>query len=132
MSSGTSSNTTAEQDIKQYLSNNADWHEVNPIAVATGYSNGHVRSTAKRMANDGNSPVEGRKNHRKPVVGYIFNGDMEVPGSDRQTYIRLIQIHTSNPPSNLQSMSLDALQKRLRRVADDSTRIESKLEFRIP
>jgi hypothetical protein len=57
---------------------------------------------------------------------------MEVPGSNRQEYIRLIQLHATNPPSNLQSMSLDTLQDRLRSVADGTTRIESKLEFRIP
>jgi hypothetical protein len=131
MSTQSQPSSTAEQAIQQYLDSNPGWHEVRAITVATGYSNGHIRSTAKRMADDGNSPVEGRKNLSKPVVGYSLNGNLEVPGANRQKYIRLIKQHATHPPSNLNSMSLSKLQDELRRVADSTTRIESKLEFRI-
>lgn len=132
MSSGTSSNTTAEQAIKQFLSSNSGWHETQPLATATSYSIGHVRSTATVMAEEQNSPVQKRKNTRKPVVAYIFNGNWEFPGSDRQAYIRLIRMYANSPPSNLLSMSLSSLQSTLRSVADDTAVPEYKVEFRIP
>ena len=132
MSSSNSGGTTATTDIAQFLSNNSGWHEVAEIANATGYSHGHVLSTATKMANDSSSPVKRRKNRRKPIIGYIFNGQMEVPGSDRQKYIRLIKLYGTNAPANLHSMTLDRLQKELRRVADGMSRLDSKVEFRIP
>jgi hypothetical protein len=132
MSSQSQGGSTAETAIAQFLHNNPGWHEVRAITVATGYSNGHIRNTAKRMADDNNDSVEGRKNLSKPVVGYSLNGTLEVPGANRQKYIRLIKQHATHPPSNLSSMSLSKLQDELRRVADSTTRIESKLEFRIP
>ena len=132
MSSQNQQSTTARASIKQFLSNNGGWHEVNPIATSIGYSHGHVLQTGTAMANDGNSPVERRKNGNKPVIGYRINGDTKVPASDRQKYIRLIRMYSNAPPSNLNSMSLDTLQTQLRNIADARIVLEHKVEFRIP
>lgn len=130
MATNSSNSSTARDSIEQYLQNNSGWHEVAPIASATGYSHGHVLSTGTEMAENGN--IERQKNTNKPVVAYMFNGNSEVPGSNRQRYIQLIQMHSSSPTGNLQSKSLSDLQDKLRDVADGTTVFEFKVEFRKP
>lgn len=132
MSSKSSGNTTARHDIVQYLNNNGGWHEVSAISNAVGYSHGHTLSTSKQLSRDGSSPVEGRKNHSKPVIGYYINGSLEVPGDDRQEVVRLIRLHSDSHP-NLGSMSMSELYKYLRQnVASTTITIEYKREFQIP
>lgn len=130
MATSSSNPSTARDAIEQYLQNNSGWYEVATIANATGYSHGHVLSTGTDMAND--DIIERRKNTGKPVVAYLFNGDSEVPGSDRQKYIRLIQMYSNDPTGNLQSKSLSNLQDKLRSVADGTTVFDFKVEFRKP
>lgn len=130
MATNSSNPSTAEDAIEQYLQNNTGWHEVATIANAIGYSHGHVLTTGTDMAN--NNVIERRKNTGKPVVGYLFNGDAEVPGSNRQRYIQLIQMYSNGPTGNLQSKSLSDLQDKLRNVADGTTVFEFKVEFQKP
>lgn len=130
MSTTTSGGSTARDVIEQYLRDNSGWHTVKELVNATGYSTQHVRRTAKDMASNGT--IKGRKNSQKPVIGYEINGDWKVPGSDATALRRLIRVHASSVPSNLTSMSVSALQKRLRYIADDDGVVEHKLEFRMP
>lgn len=132
MSSTSQSTPTADTKIEQFLSNNPGWHEVKPIARATGYSDGHTRQTATELARQRSNPVRRRKNHRKPIIAYVVNGSVEVPGSNRQRYIQLIRQHANGPPGNLTSMSLSELQQALYRIATARTVIEWKVEFMVP
>lgn len=132
MSSTNSGGTNARHDVERYLKNNPGWHEVSALAASTGYSHGHTLSTGKALDDDATSPVEGRKNRNKPVVGYIINGTFQVPGDSRQEVIRLIKVH-GNPPSNLSGKSLDDLFDYLRHnVATSVVTIDYKWEFRAP
>jgi hypothetical protein len=132
MSSQQQNSTTARDAIEQYLRKNGGWHEVNPIAVSTGYSHNHILRTGTEMADDTNSPVERRKNTGKPVIGYRFNGASEVPGSDRQAYIRYIRMYGNGVHGKLKAKSLSDLQDILRGIADSTVVFDFKVEFRIP
>jgi len=132
MSSGTQGSPTADTAIAQYLSNNPGWHEVSEIASATGFSHTHTLSVCKTLRQDTNSNVRGRKNYSKRVMGYEINGDLKVPGDDRQQVISLIRRHANGTP-NLNQMSLDDLYNYLEaNVATDSVPLEAKWEFQIP
>jgi len=130
MATNSSNPSTARQAIKQYLQNNSGWHEITPIVNATGYSRTHILSTGTEMAESGE--ISRRKNTGKPVVAYLFNGTAEVPGSDANRYIRLIKKYSSGSVENLQGMSLEELQNKLRELADGTTVFEFKVEFRHP
>lgn len=135
MSSRTSGGTNARHDVEKYLRNNGGWHEVSTISAATGYSHGHTRSTAKSLSNNKGSPVEGRKNHGKPVIGYYISGypnNPAVPGGSRQEVIRLIKVYGNSTP-NFSAMTLDDLFSHLRsNVANSVARLSHKWEFRVP
>lgn len=130
MSTTSSGGTTADVAVEQYLSNHSGWHTVQQIATATGYSTGHVRSTAHDLADNGT--ISRRKNRNKPVIGYNINGDWKVPGNNKPELRRLIRVHASSVPSNLMNMSVNALQNKLEKVADGKAPLEHKLEFRKP
>lgn len=122
----------AIDQAEQHLTNHSGWHEVSTIANAIGYSHGHTLGVCKELDQDPNSDVEGRKNPNKPVMGYYVNGDLEIPGDDRQEVIDLIKQHGTARP-NFSQMSLDDLYNHLRyNVASGSTRLDSKWEFRVP
>jgi len=132
MSSKQQNSSTARDAIEQYLRKNSGWSEVNPIAVSTGYSHDHILRTGTEMSRDTNKPVERHKNTSKPVIGYRFNGTSEVPGSDRQAYIRYIRMYGNGGYGNIQAKSLSELQDILRNIADSTVVFDFKVEFRIP
>ena len=130
LSSTNQSNPTAEDKIEQFAKSNSGWHEVVDLANATGYSKGHVRSTAKQMAS-AYSSMEKRKNSQKRVIGYEINGELVVPGGNRAVLEDIIRTHATNVPSNLSQMAVKQMQKFIRkRIATSVVPLGAKLEFR--
>lgn len=100
---------SVETDIRTYLTRHGR-STVNEIAIATGYSNGYVRETAKDMVSDGQ--INGTKGKRIPAV--IINGNYVVVTSDRQHLLNIIQRHAPQHRARARGMSISQLQDFIR------------------
>lgn len=99
--SSKSTNPTAEQQIPGFLKQNGK-STVHEIATGIGYSNGHVRRVAKRMAKSGQ--IEGEKSSSVPA--YDIKGDYVVLPDDKDRLLKIVKAYARSHYTNVKGMPM--------------------------
>lgn len=102
--SSKSTDPTVEPQILGFLNQNGK-STVHEIATGIGYSNGHVRRVAKRMARSGQ--IEGEKSSTVPA--YDIKGDYVVLPDNKDRLLKIVKAYAPSHLTNVKGMPMEKI-----------------------